>query len=128
MSHRMKEVTTMTTIDNRPRNALYLIDAPADRYAVWEKRLHIDDIFMELALPWDSDADTVDIYNEIVRYSKENRIVPRGVAWDVIDNVLFANDKPVKRVGPHHNRYPDSPMADFWYDQIMERQERYMPD
>ena len=89
-----------TTVDNRPAKSLHMIKAPATQYAVWERRLHVNDIFAELALPWNSEASTVEIYHEIVNYCKANNVIPRGVAWDVIDNVLFANGKALKRVGP----------------------------
>ena len=103
-----------------------MIDCPADRFAIWERRLHIDDIFMELALPWNTEASVEDIYYEIVNYCKVNRVMPRAVAWDVIDNVLFADDKPVKRVGAKPYTFDDR--SDYWYDKIMNRQSAWMPD
>ena len=111
----------------RPVKVNPLIDAPADRYAIWERRLHIDDIFDELALPWDTDADVVLIYHAIVAYCKENRVMPRAVAWEVDNNNLYANDRFVKRVGPCH-RYAHDSLADYWEGKILARQSAFMPD
>ena len=39
---------------------------------------------------------------QIVNYCKEHYTMPTNVAWEVIDNVLFANDETIARVGPSH--------------------------
>ena len=91
-----------TTIHYRKPSHVMINSDYAKFPRVWEKRMHLDDIFMELALPWDTDANVVEIAHCIVNYCKEHYTMPTNVAWEVIDNVLFANDETIARVGPSH--------------------------
>ena len=77
-----------------------MIAVPEEHYAFWEKRMRVGEIIDELAIPWDSDASVMEIYHEIVAYCKEYAVMPRNVAWDVQDNVLYANNVSLRRVGP----------------------------
>ena len=70
------------------------------RYRFWEHRMHLDDIFEELALPWNTENNVVEMAHAIVDYCKANMVMPLNVAWGVEGGVLYANNKPVKRVGP----------------------------
>ena len=104
------------------------IDVPYEkgRYRFWEKRMHLDDIFEELALPWNTDADVVEIGHAIINYCKTYRTMPTNVSWDVIDNVLYADGKPVKRVGPSHRWDGIDEIADYWEGRCLDSVQ--MPD
>lgn len=104
-----------------------MLSAPADKYAVWQKRLRIDDIFMELAIE-DFETNVMEVYNLMVAHCKSTYTLPQNVSWQIVDNVLLADGKSLGRVGPTHKRFGYDPKADYWYDKIMARQSRYMPD
>ena len=90
-----------TTIKNIKVNPLMLDYPYADGYyRFWEVRMHLDDIFDELALPWNTENNVVEMAHAIVDYCKTNMVMPLNVAWGVENGILYANDKPVKRVGP----------------------------
>ncbi len=79
-----------------------MINVPYEEghYRFWEKRMHLDDIFDELALPWNTTIDVVDMGKTIIAYCKENIVMPLNVSWGVEDGLLYANGNIVKRVGP----------------------------
>ena len=115
-----------TTIRNtKPIDAM--IDTPYAEgyYRFWERRMHLDDIFTELALPWDTDADIMDITYTIVRFCKTARVMPMNVSWGIEDNVLYMNGTPLRRVGPSHAYHYD-PEADYWEGRCLDM--GHMPD
>lgn len=91
-----------TTIKYRKPIAEHINASYEEHPRFWEHRMHLDDIFMELALPWNTDANVVEIAHCIVNYCKERFTMPTNVSWEVIDNVLYANDESISRVGPSH--------------------------
>lgn len=105
-----------------------MIDVPyADgHYLFWERRMHLDTIFEELALPWDTDADVLDIAHTIVRFCKTARIMPMNVSWSLKDNVLHVNDIPIRRVGPTHAWDFYDEEADYWEGRCLNM--GYMPE
>ena len=104
-----------TIVYRKPVDAMIDVPYAEGHYRFWEKRMHLDDIFEELALPWNTDADVVDIANTIIRFCKTARIMPTNVSWDVKDNVLYMNDTPLRRVGPSHAYdYVVDDEADYW--------------
>lgn len=98
-----------------------MLAVPPDKFKFWERRMHIDDIFHEIALPWNSEVNVVEMYYEIIAYCKANHKMPLNVAWGVSDGVLYADGKSVKRVGPKENRYycSNEAEADYWEDRCL---------
>ena len=69
-------------------------------YRFWERRMHLDDIFIELHLPYDTEYDVMEMAYAIIDYCKTNKVMPLNISWGVDHGLLYADNNPIKRVGP----------------------------
>lgn len=117
-----------TTIKYRKPIKEHIESSYEEHPRFWERRMHLDDIFEELALPWNTDADVVEIAHCIVNYCKEHFTMPTNVAWELKDNVLYADDNVISRVGPSH-RFDNLDVDDesiYWEGRCLSM--GYMPE
>ena len=86
----------------------------------------IDRVIYKMKIPWDSPVNVLDVYNGILEHCRAVQHGPERIAWSIRDGVLYADEKPLKRVGPKDRRSDYDARADYWENKILERQEQYM--
>lgn len=72
------------------------------------KEAIVDGLIMELALPWNSTASVVEIYDTMMSYD-----APETHEWAVADGVLFCDKVAVKRVGAKEH-FTDDDASLYW--------------
>lgn len=62
---------------------------------------HVNNVIRKMAIPYNSEANVIDIYEAIFNHCKAAGMNPERFAWNLTaDNVLTVDGKPLKRVGP----------------------------
>ena len=87
-------------------------------------------IIRKMAIPYDSTANVVEIYDFIFTYCKTVGKNPERFAWTLNDdNVLCRDGEPVKRVGPKVKFYGYTSDAEYYHEsRLFAREDALMPD
>ena len=80
-----------------------------------EKEAVVNGLIMEMAIPWNSTASVVEIYNVMMACD-----APEEHEWAVVDGVLFRDGESIKRVGAKERYFvTNDAFATYWEDRCL---------
>jgi hypothetical protein len=90
-------------------------------------RQNIINITNELAQGAGLDFDLMETYNAILNYciKTKTHATPRKNQYNIINGCLYINNQFIKRVAPLPRKVGADPVADYYENKILTRQEQY---